>query len=226
MSPSPRLARPDRLLLPLVVAAVALSLVPGIAAGEVPIAAAPAPGAATVRPEGLGVVAFPGATDSAWPLAQAVYAEPSLRPTGLDEDLARVMCGEPPPSGAKGPLADIAATVAALRGDDAPSRTLLVEIARRAAVRALVTVRLFDGHPVARVFLPETAGFDAATFTPDPASQGGWSAAAKSMARLYGLSPPATALGPAPDAHAGSAAPALATHEAPQRPNSSRAVPF
>lgn len=232
MPPSLRLAISHRLLPPLVVAAASLAIVPGIAAGdsagEVPIAAAPATGPASVRPEGLGVVAFPGATGSAWPLAQAVYAEPSLRPTGLAEDVARVMCGEPAPSGAKGPLADIAATVAALRGDDAPSRTLLVEIARRTAVRALVTVRLFDGHPVARVFLPETGAFDAATFTPDDASQGEWSAAAKSMARLYGLSAPAPAPAPTPlpDAHARPAAPLLATHEAPPVPNSSHAVPF
>jgi hypothetical protein len=226
MSPSFRLAISHRLL-PLVLAA-AVAVVPGTAAGdspgEVPVAVAPATGAASVRPEGLAVVAFPGATDSAWPLAQAVYAEPSLRPTGLDEDLARVMCGEPASSGAKGPIADIAATVAALRGDDPPSRTLLVEIARRAAVRALVTVRLLDGHPVARVFLPETGGFDAATFTPDAASQGAWSAAAKSIARLYGHSAPAPA--PVPGGHAGPAAPSLATHEAPQMPNSSHAVPF
>jgi len=166
--------------------------------------------------EGLGVVAFPGATEVAWPLAQALYAEPSLRPPGLDEAMARVLCGEAAPSGSAAPRVDLAAAVAALRGDDAPSRILLGEIARRASVRALLTVRISDGHPLARVFLPETGTFDAAAYAPDDSPQVGssatqvaWSATVKSLVRVYAAPPVA------PSVQLPQPAPALATHEAP-----------
>jgi hypothetical protein len=171
----------------------------------------PGGASSTARPDGLGVVAFPGATESAWPLAQAVYGEPSLRPRGMDDPTARVLCGEAPPAGSAAPLRDLAATVAALRGEDAPSRILLVEIARRASVRALLTVRMDGGHPHARVFLPESNSFDAATFAPDDAPQLAWAAAVKSLARSYGVEPPPSWAPPV------APAPQLATHETPQK---------
>ncbi len=160
--------------------------------------------------QGLAVVAFPGATEAAWPLAQAVYAVPSLRPGGMDERTARVLCGETPPAGSAAPLVDLASAVAALRGEDAASRILLVEIARRAAVRALVTVRIADGHALARVFLADVGSFDAATFSPDDGTQLAWAGAAKSLARAYP--------GPAPEPlpQPVRPAPALATRETPQ----------
>jgi len=169
--------------------------------------------------QGLAVVALPGATDVAWPLAEAVYGEPTLRPNAIDDATARALCGEPVPAGSAVALVDLAAEVAALRGDDAPSRALLAAIARHTGVRGLVTVRLLDGHPLAQVFLPETGSFDAATFTPDEAPKGSpsvalvpsveWSAAVRSLARSYrapGAAPPVPALRPAP---------ALATRQTP-----------
>jgi hypothetical protein len=129
----------------------------------------------------------------------------------MDDATARVLCAEAPPTSSAAPLRDLAATVAALRGEDAPSRILLVEIARRASVRALITVRIAGGHPLARVFLPESNSFDAATFAPDDAPQLAWAAAVKSLARSYGVQPqasPPPPPGPAPQ---------LATHETPQK---------
>jgi hypothetical protein len=171
----------------------------------------PGGASSTPPPEGLGVVAYPGAADFAWPLAEAVYGEPSLRPKSMDEATARVLCGEAPPTSSATPLRDLAAAVGALRGEDAPSRILLVEIARRASVRALVTVRMAEGHPLARVFLPETSTFDAAIFAPDDAPQLAWSGAVKSLARSYETQALSSALPPARPA------PPLATHETPQK---------
>jgi hypothetical protein len=181
---------------------------PSRAAGDSSGPAAGAPSAAGLQ--GLAVVAFPGATEAAWPLAQALYAEPSVRPSGIDDASARVLCGEAAPNGSAAPLVDLAAAVAALRGEDAPSRILLADIARRAAVRALVTVRLADGHPLARVFLVETGSFDAATFAPDDAPPRVWSAAVKSLVRSYAVRTPEPSTPPVRPA------PALATHETPR----------
>src|ERR1019366_8647336 len=87
--------------------------------------AAPAPAAA---PHGLAVVALGGATDAAWPLAQGVYGTAAFRPWGLDESRARVLCGEPAATGAPLDLRDLSESLAAVKGEDAPSRMLLVEI--------------------------------------------------------------------------------------------------
>jgi hypothetical protein len=173
---------------------------------------------------GVAVVALSGAANAAWPLAQAVYASPALRPASIDDAHARILCGERAPSEAPADVRDLAETVAALRGDDAPSRTLLGDIARRFAVRAVVVV--FDGRPPsARIFLSDAGEFDAATYAPDPATAAAvtseegapqnlpppsWSQALRSLARAYG-SDPRTVLRP----------PALATHERPGAPTSS-----
>jgi hypothetical protein len=211
---------------------LALALAVLVSAGGASRAASdssgPAGGSVAAKPEGLGVVAFPGATEVAWPLAQALYAEPSLRPLGLDEAMARVMCGEAAPSGSPAPRVDLAAAVAALRGDDAPSRILLGEIARRASARALVTIRISNGHPLARVFLPETGSFDAAAYAPDEspqvassATQVAWSATVKSLVRVYAAPPAAPSVQPA------QSAPALATREAPpSTPAATHSRPF
>jgi hypothetical protein len=162
--------------------------------------------------QGLAVVAFPGATDVAWPLAEAVYGEPTLRPNGIGDATARVLCGEPAAAGSAVALVDLAAEVAALRGDDAPSRALLAEIARHAAVRGLVAVRVSEGHPFAQVFLAETGLFDAATFAPDEAPKVTprveWAAAVRSLARSYPAQAAAPVAAPRP-------APALATRQTP-----------
>jgi len=101
---------------------------------------------------------------------------------------------------------DLAETVAAVRGDDAPSRALLVDIARRTGVRALLVVTVDAGRPVARLFLADAGTFDAAVYGPDDASGKTWSGATQSLARSFGASG-----GPPPPPIA---APPLATHDA------------
>jgi hypothetical protein len=190
---------------------MALTGSPGVALAA---GAAGAPSAKPTDPRGLAVVAYPGSTDAAWPLARAIYAEPPLSPGSLDEALARVLCGEPAPAGAPARLADMAGAVADLRGEDAPSRMLLAEVAHRLNVRALVTVRVEDGRAVARVFLPETGSFDAAMYAPDVGAASSWSAAVRSLSRTYAPAP-----GPA-------SAPTLSTHEVPPRARAALPRPF
>src|SRR5579859_2998837 len=200
------------------------------AVADVPRAPAPAPMPAAALPSpsesraGLAVVALPGTTDAAWPLARSVYAEPSLRPGALDEPRARVLCGEPPAASAPADLRDLSETVAALRGDDAPSRALLDGIARQFAVRAVVVVRSGGDHPTARLYLAATGAFDAAAYAPDDPPAGSstsWSATTRSLVRLFG----ASAVARAP-AQASVSAPALATREAPKHEGPSPARPF
>jgi hypothetical protein len=214
---------------------------PRIPAVTVSASAAPAT-------RGVVVVAAAGATDAAWPLAQALYGDASLRPVGLDEAHARVLCGEAPASGAAGAadagaapaaaqeLRDLADTVAAVRGEDAPSRALLAEIARRWAVAAVVVVHAEGGQPpTARVFVSDSRDFDGATYTPDSAPGLGWSAAVRSLARSFGRPagsqpmPAATGTAssaPPPSAAAPATAPRLATRDAPKRAESKTSRPF
>jgi hypothetical protein len=141
-------------------------------------------------PCGLAVVAFPGALDAAWALASAVYAEKSLTPCGVDEAQARVLCGEAPPSNAPTPLRELAETVGALRADDAPTRALLGDIARRLSVRALLAVRGSGESATAQLFLPDVGAFDAPTYAPDLKPQESWSKTVQSLVRSFGLAPP------------------------------------
>ena len=196
---------------PAVPAAPVASSPPAPGAPAAP-ASAPAPVApAAPAAASIAVVAFPGGADAAWPLARTIYADPALRPATVDETHARVLCGEVPAPGAPAELRDLADTVAALRGDDAPSRTLLDGIARRFGLRALVVVGSDAAHPSAHVFLTETGAFDAAAYAPDDPPGGPaptWSATVRSLDRLFG--PPAVA--PQPSMRA----PQLATREAPR----------
>jgi hypothetical protein len=169
----------------------------------------PSPAAA---PSGVAVVALAGASDAAWPLAHAVYATPALRPPTLDEARARVLCGEPAPPSAAQEVRDLAETLAAVKGDDAPSRMMLGEIAHRLNVRALAVVRVDGGRPAARVFLPEAGAFDAAAYAPDESPVLSWNGAVRSLARAFGAAEPGAAPGAA---LAPGSAPALATHEEP-----------
>lgn len=148
---------------------------------------------------GIAVVAAPGATDAAWPLARSVYAEASLRPGGMDEARARALCGEAPTNASPSDVREIAETVVALRGDDAPTRALLNDIARRFSAEAVVVVRLDAGRASARAFLPHGGTFDSATYAPDDGSAASWSGATRSLVRAFGSA----------EAHA----PVLATHE-------------
>jgi hypothetical protein len=159
-----------------------------------------------LAPAGVAVVALAGATDAAWPLARSVYGSPSIRPAAVDEARARVLCGEAVSPSSPQELRDLADSVAAVKGDDAPSRTLLTEIAHRLSVRAIVVVRVDGGQPSAHVFLPETGTFDAAAYAPDAGSTVAWTATVNSLTRSFGTAPP-----PPPP----TSAPALATHEEP-----------
>ncbi|HXX69602.1 MAG TPA: hypothetical protein VEK07_20625 [Polyangiaceae bacterium] len=162
--------------------------------------------------EGVAVVALAGAADAAWPLAQQIYSNGSLRAEHLDEAHARVMCGEPPGPDAPADVRDLAETLAAVHGDDAPSRALLAEIARIVGVRALVVVRVEGDQPVAHVFLADAGSFDAAIYRPDAGPGVAWTGAVRSLARTLGASP-------AP-------APALATHPVPRADTHTGARPF
>ena len=166
----------------------------------------------TPAPNGLAVVAMAGATDAAWPLAREVYATPSLRPYGVDEARARVLCGEPLAAGAPADVRDLADTVAAVHGEDAASRAILGDVAHRLNVRALVVVHLGADTPSARVFLADGAAFDAATYSPDGGSTVTWAAATRSLERAFSAPQGAAAA-------ARMSAPALATHDDPSFEN-------
>jgi hypothetical protein len=172
------------------------------ASAEPPSGATAAPAPFAVAEHGMAVIALEGATDAAWPLAQELYSHGALEGSLLDEAHARVLCGEPPAAGAPTELHDLAATVTAVRGDDAPSRALLGSLARHFALHVFVVVRMNGGRPLARVFLPDVGAFDAAIYVPDGESGKSWSGATRSLSRTFGIESAAT---PAP-------APTLATH--------------
>jgi len=171
-------------------------------------------------PRGIAVVALTGAADAAWPLAQGVYADPALRGPLLDEASARTLCGDVVPGAAQhveSRIGELAETVAAVRGEDAPSRALLSDIARRFAVRALVVVHNAEGRPLARVFLAESATFDAATYAPDaPVGSRAftWSETTRSLARAFGGG--AAAAGTPNPASRAAPLNSLALHDAPE----------
>jgi hypothetical protein len=167
-------------------------------------------------PAGLAVVALEGATDAAWPLARSIYATASLRPPTVDEAHAHALCGEPVPTDAPADLRDLAETVAALRGDDAPTRAILGDLARRFSVLGLVVVRIDGARPpraTARVFLTQAGAFDAATYAPDDATPLSWSATTRSLVRAFGSD---SAAGVVPAAAEALQAPRLATHVEPK----------
>jgi hypothetical protein len=167
-------------------------------------------------PIGVAVLGLAGATDVAWPLAQSVYATPSLRPASMDEPHARVLCGEALPGNPAPELRDLAEIVAALRHDsmptdDAPGLALLADVARRLSVRAIVVVRTDAGRPSARVFLADSGAFDAALYGPDPAAPSSWSMTTRSLVRAFGSdhrAPRVEGVAPGAATHA----PPLATH--------------
>jgi hypothetical protein len=163
-------------------------------------ASAPAPAstpAPATAPAGVAVVATAGMTDAAWPLAQKVYANASLRPAHIDDASARVLAGESAPSPDLSELIELRDGV---KGDDAASRQVLGAIAEKLSVRALVVV--FSGGdgqlPVARVFHADTHAFDAARYSPD--ARGGWDGTLELLGQQLAAPPPATAPARAPAA--------------------------
>jgi hypothetical protein len=169
--------------------------------------------------KGVAVVATSGATDAAWPLAGAVYADAALRPAHIDDATARVLAGEaaPPSSADLGSLAELRAGV---KGDDAASREVLAALARRLSVRAIVVV--FAGEPPsARVYDAASRAFDAARYVPDASTAAGttWTAALRSLARPYLPEPakkaPAAAVSAPPPAPTKPASKSKAFYESP-----------
>jgi hypothetical protein len=160
------------------------------------------PAIPTAGAHGLAVVAIADAGSVAWPLAQALYADASLRPS-FDEAHARVLVGEAPAADASTELRDLGDTRAAIHGQDAPSRQLLAGLASSLHVTGVVVVqRDGDATASARVFVAATGAFDAARYSPDPGPQLGWRATVESLHRAFGpvvaLPPVATAAVPPP----------------------------
>ena len=188
--------------------ALGAAAVAGVLAVSAHVSAGDAP------PRGLAVIALEGTSDTAWPLAKAIYARPTLRPASLDEARARVLAGEPLPPQSSPALRDLAETRVAVHGDDAPSRQLLSSIAESLHVRGLIVVaserveapvvtmgtaesaplQVRSSQPVARVFLVETRAMDAARYYPDDDGVG-WTGAARSLERSYGVALPTAAAG-------------------------------
>ena len=134
------------------------------------------------KPKGVVVVATDGATDAAWPLARAVYADEILRPRDIDDAKARVLAGEA--GGAQ--LSELAELRAGVKGDDAASRQVLAALADKLRVIAVIVVSAGD-PPSARLYDAETKAFDAARYAPE---KGEWTGAVKSLERWYLPSPP------------------------------------
>jgi hypothetical protein len=201
--------------LTLVVGLVILNAVRPAYADSPPPSLSSTASVSTPASAGIAVVGLPGATDAAWSLARSIYAAPSLKPGPVDELRAHVLCGEAVPSGAPADIRDLADTVAALRGDDAPSRALLGDIARRFSAQAVAVVGIDAGRPSARVFLADTGSFDAATYAPDEGSSVSWAVATRSLVRAFG-SPGSSRGEPAGAPSRAAGAPVLATHEAPK----------
>ncbi len=140
------------------------------------------------RGQGVVVVAAGDAADAAWPLAGVVYRDSALRPKGLRDDDARVLAGEAPGASAAAGTRELAELRSALRGDDAPSRSVLATLAQRTGAAALVVVFAPPGGPVsARPFDPQTGRFEAWSLVPDslapPASR--WASAPAELRRRY-----------------------------------------
>src|SRR5260370_20809476 len=91
-----------------VVAAVTLGSVALADSTPFPSQAAPAAQSSVAVPCGVAVVGFPGAIDSAWALAGAVYAQESLSPCSIGEAQPRVPCRAAPPNGAPAQLRELA----------------------------------------------------------------------------------------------------------------------
>jgi hypothetical protein len=187
---------------------------------------------ASASPRGLAVLAVGDAREAAWPLAQAVYADDTLRPAGIDEPRARVLAGESPKDGAPTELRELAETRAAIRGDDAPSRQLLSNIASAYGLRGIVLVEMHEATvPSARVFVGEGGGFDAAQYRAEAADAGQpvrWAATVESLHRAFGTPLPASA--PPQGARSSSSANPAATESSlppnPRRDDKDKSRPF
>ncbi|MCU0684203.1 MAG: hypothetical protein MUF34_18505 [Polyangiaceae bacterium] len=152
-----------------------------------------APGAASgvkaaAEGQGVVVVASGDSIDLTWALASVVYRDSVLRPKGLRDEEARVLGGEAPGASAPASLRETSELRASLRGDDAPSRSVLATIAQRTnAALVLVVFAPPGGGVSARPFDPKAGRFEAWSLVPDslgpPAPS--WASAPGELRRRY-----------------------------------------
>ncbi len=138
-SPALLIRLPAAALLGLALASVA----PAVSSAPPKVALLSAPSTSTPAPrKGVVVVAVGAvgdAADAAWPVASAVYADGAVRGKIVDRD-ARVLAGGKLPDDASDDLKELAELRAKVAGDDAASRAVLKEIARRTSTLAVVVV--------------------------------------------------------------------------------------
>jgi hypothetical protein len=184
----------------------------------------------TPASRGLAVVAEGETAVFAASLARAVYGDPGLLPPTLDEAHARALAGAPVAPDAPPAIHDLAETRAALHGDDAPTRSLLVSLAGSLHVKGLVIVQVQPGErPAARVFVAAAGAFDPVLYEPDPAPTATWgagtsivtwagtaSALHRTFADTLAVAPPAPA--PVTAGAAAALSPALSPALAPTPP--------
>lgn len=172
--------------------ALALSLsAVGLGCGAAPSAsvdAAPQPAGA--RPHGYAVLARAASLETAWPLAQEVYASDRLRPA-LSEAQARVFAGAPAPprgGGREPSLADLADAREAITDDGPTARRLLASLAKEYALEGLFVVYPgADGErPLVKAFVAGEGS--SARFAPvelrAEAGERPWGSARSSLERL------------------------------------------
>jgi hypothetical protein len=139
---------------------------------------------ADVQPalRGLAVLAEGDTAAAASSLARAVYGDPALIPPGLSEARARAMVGDPVAPDAPRELRDLADTRAAIHGDDAPSRSLLLSLAATLHVKGVLVVEGGTASkPAARVFVAGSASFDPVVYESDPAAVATWGSGATAV---------------------------------------------
>lgn len=191
-------------------ALVAFALISPSLASAAEGASAPAPTAgpapALVEPavsrRGVAVVAIgEGAADATWPVALAVYGDEALRPRLKDRD-ARVLAGAEPPKEAPKETQEFAELRAQVRGDDAASRLMLKEIARRTSTVALVLVWPKSDASSTAPTPAQARLYDAADDTVDPSlhreGSAGWSALVTTLRGRYAKPDGAAASASAP----------------------------
>lgn len=112
---------------------------------------------------GVAVVAIDDAVDAAWALASRVYADPLLRPSQVDDGLARALAGEPLGGAAPQRLRELAQARKALKLDDPMAARMAASIAGDLGGANLLLVFVTPAGPRARLFLSSSRTF----FSPD-----------------------------------------------------------
>jgi len=170
-----------------------------------------APASPVAKPaRGYAVLARAASLDTAWPLAQEVYASERLRPA-LSEAQARVFAGAKPPApGAGEPpaLVDLADAREAITDDGPTARRLLASLAKEYGLEGVFVVYAgAEGErPLVRAFVAGEGSSRAGRFAPvelraEPGDRP-WASARSSLERLVPAAAPGPAARPAV-AHAG-----------------------